>query len=331
MENNPKQPSGKLIVSAQDAGSRVDVFLANCDASMSRREARLACKDGRVWRNGRSVKPGALLEEGDVVEFQKIQSSAASEILGAEYLKTHREWKPIFEDSHLLLVRKPRGMSSIRLRDDDPVTLADIVAAFVPGIISASSDPREAGLVQRLDYYTSGMLIACKHRGVWDRLHEQLVEGIIEKTYLALVEGVPKKSEWTVSAPLESASGGIKMKVSVDGQEAESFVTVLKTFPNNIAVVRVHSRNTKRHQVRVHLAASGHVLIGDSLYDSKKSLLGVFDAFAYPKNEKQFLEENWDEGFLLQAESIRFFHPETHEAMNFCEQGEIFSWLLQNN
>ena len=310
--NTRKPKSTEIVVEKIDAGQRLDAFLAKHFTHCSRRRAREACQAQQVFVGGRPQAPGYQLKVGDALsvaaEFLPVR--ARGEIISPSQLEEFAN-RVIYEDKYLLAVNKEREISSITLRTDDPPTVADYLAAYCPECRSGSRDMREAGLVQRLDYCTSGAVIASKSSDVWDKLHHLILSNGAAKTYFALVEGDAGKKEFSIAAPLVNKQknkirAALKTDKAKDIQEAYTLITPIRTFSSNknnkaVSLVRAASHRTRRHQIRVHLAETGHPLCGDTLYGSKTSY------FIYPEDPDEIKHK----GFFLHAESISLSHPIT--------------------
>lgn len=229
----------------------------------------------------------------------------------------------VFEDDYILAVSKPRAMHSVRQREEDELTLADCIADICPDCLTASDDPREAGLVQRLDFFTSGLVLAAKTRGIWEALHQRLLNGRIEKTYLALIEG-KLNGRQEINTLIEQTKSGKRMKIArmteddIDQPlkkgvfEASTTVTPLADVKGG-QIVRAESERTYRHQIRLHLSHSGHPLVGDEQYGATRTLEEFSKGAA---------------GFLLHAESITFQHPQTQELVCLEVKSELIGALI---
>jgi 23S rRNA-/tRNA-specific pseudouridylate synthase len=220
----------------------------------------------------------------------------------------------LHEDDSLLVISKPRAMHSITLRDTDPLTVADCIACYYPFALKATPDPREAGLIHRLDFYTSGVMIAAKTRAVWDYLRDQLMCGQISKSYLALVEGQVEHQNFLICKEIYTPKNSKKVKVLNDYSTGDvTEVDLIKSFPeHNLSLVKASAPRAKRHQIRAHLASKGHPLLGDELYGSTLKLS------SFPTTS------SLTEGFYLHADSVSFTPPKTSKKLNIASK-DMFS------
>ena len=313
-----------LRFSVTDSFRRVDLFLSETVADLSRNQARDLCENGQVLINGTVAAPGNSLSPDDVVEV--IDYLGPVEAGAVPQLVLPPDFAMLYEDEHIVAAAKPRKMASVRLRHEDPPTLADCIASCCARCVGASPDPREAGLVQRLDFYTSGIVLAAKDRAAWEGLRKQLFAEKVEKTYLALVEKRPVKKRYTVNLPLVQSRDGKSMLIGKEKDAREPVqlaavtdVTIVGQFELGskwFSVVRAKGRRMRRHQVRVHLASSGHALVGDTTYGSESTLN---DALPWAAGE--------EEGFLLHAQDIRLQHPISGKEMHFQCSSDYFRKL----
>ncbi len=299
----------KRSVTKENVGARLDFFLSKEFELLSKRKAKSLCDEGKVRVNGRRSKSGSLLREDDTIELEEalVQVRARPELVDGQ----GPALEVLYEDDFFLAVNKPPQMSSVVLRGDDPLTLADHLAAISPETLSASSDPRESGLVQRLDFSTSGVIFAAKTREIWEKLHFMLLSGDVAKEYIALVENKLSSDELTVNAPLRSVDGGERMLTVADGDTEDENLLDANSLIRRYAhegkapLVLVRGNGMRRHQVRTHLAHVASPLVGDSLYGAKRQL----SEFGIKRD-----------GFLLHASSIRFEHPVTHKTIEVTAQ-----------
>ena len=312
----------KKIITVKDNAPRLDVYLSGEIEGLSRKKARELCEAEGVKVNDRVSRAGVTLKAGDIIEIAELS-------VGVEFISPkaagHAPLQVLFENERMLVVEKPRGISSVRLTSADPVTLADLLAEYCPACVTASPDRREAGLIQRLDFHTSGLAIAAKDRECWEKLREDLMGEQIEKSYLALVEGVPKRNPLRVDVALRQSADGSRMEIAAPEDSpvfhARSEIELIKQLElssGKFSIVRVRGRRMRRHQVRIHLAYCGCPLVGDEHYGSTTTLAPVF-------SESKRVPEN---GFLLHAERIEFRDPSTGAEQKITSESLYLNELL---
>lgn len=211
----------------------------------------------------------------------------------------------LFKDNFITAVYKPRCIHSVS-KSKDGIDETDI-----EHWLYKSGQPqtlKEAGLVQRLDFYTSGCLLAANSEDTQEKLRLVFKSESVDKTYLALVEGnfkSDRKLATWIGSPYRRSK---KVKV-VEGErcpprflKAESEIYSYLYLPEqNLSLVKVSAPIARRHQVRAHLAHLKHPLIGDSSYGSARLLSEVFPG---------------TEGFFLHAFSLGFIHPENGKTIS---------------
>jgi 23S rRNA pseudouridine1911/1915/1917 synthase len=267
------QGASELRVDEAGQGLRLDVWLRARFPGWSRRRIARALQEGRVRVDGRRARKGQLLHAGSRVELSGPPDTAenlrpAAEDTGIEVLH---------EDEALVALHKPAGMPSHPLRAGEHGTLANALVARFPECALASDDPREAGLCHRLDAGTSGVLLAARTREAYRAVREAFRRGQVDKEYLALVAG-------------EARAEAIRGPVGDRALPAETRIEPLERLAG-FTLVRCATRGGQRHQVRVHLAESGHPVAGDSRYGGPP-LQGL-------------------SGFFLHAAAVRLPHPAT--------------------
>jgi 23S rRNA pseudouridine1911/1915/1917 synthase len=300
---------------SEENGVRLDAFLVKELPALGRKRAKEICDSGSVKVNGRVRKmPGSLLKAGDDVEvLTEVKEVSAGETdLTME--KALELIDIVYEDQHLLIVNKTRQMHSVKQRNDKTITLADCLAVFLPKLVNVSPDKREAGLLQRLDYYTSGLCMVAKTKGSYAAFREEFSDDNIKKTYLALVEGRMEKEKINILFPIIQGKDKKKVTVITDGSEkakaVEAVTNISKAKEKPFAIkdskasfVVATGRSMCRHQVRAHLSAIGYPLVGDELYGAEHTLNQIVKK----------PEPDLNEGFYLSATAIEFVHPFSHK------------------
>jgi 23S rRNA pseudouridine1911/1915/1917 synthase len=197
-----------------------------------------------------------------------------------------------FQDEHLLVVDKGPGLVVHPARGHREDTLAQLLAPLVAG-----GKPERAGIVHRLDRDTSGLLVVSRSQEVHRRLQAALAARKIEREYLALVEGRPPARTGTIEAPI-GRDPRVRTRMAVGGvspREARTQFTLERALAGT-SLLRLRLETGRTHQIRVHLQAIGHPIVGDPEYGTP-GMLGL---------ERQFLH----------ATRLAFDHPVTGERVD---------------
>ncbi len=194
-----------------------------------------------------------------------------------------------YEDEHLLVVDKGPGVVVHPARGHREGTLAQLLAGTAAG-----GDPERAGIVHRLDRDTSGLLVVARSEEVHRRLQTALGRRLIEREYLALVQGRPPARSGTIEAPI-GRDPRVRTRMAVGGahpREARTHFALERALADT-SLLRVRLETGRTHQIRVHLRAIGHPVCGDPEYGTA-GMLGL---------QRQFLH----------AARVAFDHPITGE------------------
>ena len=248
------------VVTANEAAVRLDAFLARHLAALSRREIAELIASGRVQLNRHPGKKGARVAEGDTVTAPLVSSLTPNARIPVRI---------VYTDDALVVLDKPAGVPCVALRHAETDTVANFLLAHFPETATAGTRPLESGLLQRLDTDTSGVLLAARSPYAYAALREQFRARTVEKYYLAVVEGqVQGKGTATLSLAPSGPQGRFMRVVPLgEGQKAETVYAPVASSPGH-TVVRLKITTGVRHQIRVHLAAVGHPIVGDASYGS---------------------------------------------------------------
>ncbi|MBK7861715.1 MAG: RluA family pseudouridine synthase [Archangiaceae bacterium] len=251
----------ELTVDAAEAGERIDLFVGK-KLSLSRAKLKALFERDLVRVDGRKAKKGQSVAAGQKISVEVPVEGPRAPVAEEGPLTV------LHEDAALVFVDKPSGMPVHPLESNETGTVANRLVARWPSLVDASEDPREAGLVHRLDIETSGVLLAAKSRDGWTKLRAQFSGGEAQakKLYLALVNG-PIADEGDIDLPLVQHKDHVRPALSSDdaARPARSRFTVLQRAGMD-ALVEVQIFTGVMHQVRAHLAGIGAPIVGDALY-----------------------------------------------------------------
>jgi len=261
----------RYTVAADGEGVRLDVYLACRDAGLSRSQIRKAVEEGRVLVNGRQVKAGHRLREGEAVDL------AIPEPAPLDVQPEAIPLSVLFEDAHLLVVDKPAGMVVHPAAGHSSGTLVHALLHHCRDL-SGIGGVLRPGIVHRLDRDTSGLLLVAKTDGAHRGLTAQFRERSIDKTYLAVVLGAPPADAGEVLLPVgRHPSDRKKMSTrSSRGREAVTRWRVRERF-GAATLLEVGLLTGRTHQIRVHLASQGYPVVGDAVYGRSGLLKSVAD------------------------------------------------------
>jgi 23S rRNA pseudouridine1911/1915/1917 synthase len=253
-KTTPLVSSQRMLVRAEEAGKRLDLLLAERVPELSRRRARLLIAAGAVWIDGRRV----LVQSRPVAAGQEVvchlQSFAIPEAERSEPLTI------LHEDGALLAVDKPAGMPSHPTYARKRGTALQLAEAELH-----RREGRKVLLwpLHRLDTATSGVLLFAKAQAAARAVNQSFARRRVTKRYHALVCGVPAEASGDIRLAL--AEGHLRSEISASGKEAVTRYEVLEAFAD-AALVGIEPQTGRMHQIRVHLAAIGHPVLGDPKY-----------------------------------------------------------------
>ena len=293
-------PLIRVIVTADHEGHRLDRLLANEIAGYSRSQVQRLIEDGHVLLpRVKTVKANTAVREGDVVHVTlpaPVDAVPAAEDLPLDV---------IYQDTDLIVVNKPAGMVVHPAAGHEDGTLVNALLHHVRDL-SGIGGERRPGIVHRLDKGTSGVLVVAKHDASHQELARQFHDREVEKSYVALVWGLVQQRK-RIDLPI-GRDPVHREKTSTRARRARSAVTRV-TWARHVpglSLLRVAIATGRTHQIRVHLSAIGHPIVGDALYG------GVHRRVGHELRAVQRLERPF-----LHAERLVVTHPTTGERMAF--------------
>ena len=315
-----------LIVSEHHDGQRLDNFLLRSLKSVPKSLIYRLLRKGYIRVNKKKAKPLLKLCEQDIITVPALRMSEPKQLEISQDIVNLIKQQIIYEDNYLLIINKPAGMA---VHGGSKVSC---------GVIEACKKIYEGSfieLIHRLDKETSGCLVMAKKSSVLKDLNKMLAEGQIKKTYHALVYGRWPKACHKIDLPLtKKIYSSNEHKTIVDkisGKASLTTVSVLKQFSNIAALMSLHPKTGRTHQLRVHTKEIGCPVIGDVKYGYSKD-----------KNKDKDKDKNKNKNsglpvlpkslkvnrMFLHAYQIKFTHPATGELVvaqaPYDDKTEIF-------
>ena len=276
-------------------GERLDRYLnlifSETDAAQSRSFFQKLIKDGHVTVDAQPQKAGYRLKADDVL------SAETPDAVATPILPENIPLDILYEDDDLLVVNKPKGMVVHPSAGHYSGTLVNAVMYHCKDSLSGINGEIRPGIVHRIDMDTTGSLIVCKNDESHVFIAEQIKEHSVNRRYRGIVCGVVKDDEGTIDAPvgrhpIERKKMAVNEK---NGKRAVTHYKVLERF-ERYTYMEFALETGRTHQIRVHMASTGHPLLGDALYSSGKSPYKL-------------------QGQTLHAMTIGFLHPRTKNYM----------------
>jgi 23S rRNA pseudouridine1911/1915/1917 synthase len=244
-----------LTVGPDDAGTRLDAFVAAGGAAPSRAAAQRLIRTGRVTVGGRAAPKNHRLAAGDVVVVSADEQAPAAAPAPVPF-------ETVYEDEHLLIVDKPAGVVTHPAPGHRGPTLADALAGR-----SAGGPAERPGIVHRLDRDTSGLLVLARSEEAYEALRRMMRRRETVREYLTLVDGHPDAESGTIDAAI-GRDRARRTVISTRTDRARTAVThfeVVERLPRT-TLLRVRLETGRTHQIRAHMAAIGHPVCGDQHY-----------------------------------------------------------------
>ena len=289
----------------ENAGQRVDAWLAANLEDVTRSAAQRLLEEGRVTCGGKALAKNYKLNGTETVEV------CLPDPEPVDVLPQDIPLDVVYEDADVIVVNKPKGLVVHPAPSHPDGTLVNALLHHCGDSLSGIGGELRPGIVHRIDRDTSGLIIAAKNDSAHQKLAAQLQDHTLARIYHCIVTGNLREDSGTVNAPIgRHPVDRKKMAVVANGRPAVTHWTVLERFPG-FTYVECRLETGRTHQIRVHMAHIGHPILGDTVYGNKKPVPGL-------------------QGQCLHAVGLRFLHPRTGEMVELsCGLPEEFRTQLQ--
>lgn len=296
-----------ILVDSESENERIDKFISFTFPNSSRSYIQKAILNGNVLVNGVAVSKNYRLKADDRVEYTPLEP------VNLDIKAQDIPLDIVYEDDDLLVVNKPKGMVVHPAPGNYENTLVNALMFHCGDSLSGINGVLRPGIVHRIDKNTSGLLIVAKNDFSHKGLALQIKEHSFSREYRAVVRGHLKNEEGTVTAPI-GRNPNDRKKMAVTDKNSKNAVThysVIKRY-KDYDYIKCVLETGRTHQIRVHMAFTGHPLAGDDVYSKP------------PANENKLC------GQCLHACMIGFVHPRTGEYLEFrSDLPDYFSSFLK--
>ncbi len=302
----------------EDQGTRIDKFLSD-KSGESRSFITKLIDSGLVFVGGRKILKNYKLSPGDGIEVYMPEPGVC------EALPEDIPLDIIYEDDDIIVINKPKGMIVHPATGIYTGTLVNALMYHCKESLSGIGGVVRPGIVHRIDKDTSGLLVVAKNDESHLSLSEQLKTHTVSRIYHAIAIGNIKDDNGTINKPIgRHPTDRKKMAVITDpaqkSREAITHYEVIERFEaptSRFSYIRCRLETGRTHQIRVHMASTGHPLLGDTVYGGENT---KFEA-----NNAKLIQ-----GQCLHAKELELIHPKTGEHMHFeCPLPENFEMILK--
>jgi 23S rRNA pseudouridine1911/1915/1917 synthase len=303
IENQPSTET-RFTIDKSQIGQRLDIFLAQSEAEISRSHVKHVIEEGDVLVNGKVPKVSQKLKEGDVIILTQRPAGEAAAIAQEMPLNI------VYEDEAIIVINKPAGLVVHPAPGNPDKTLVNALL-FHCHDLSGIGGVLRPGIVHRLDKDTSGLIVAAKSDAAHRHLSTQFEKHDVHKKYLALVWGDVKGNSGEIVLPVGRHTNNRK-KMSTKSRHGKGALTLWKVRERfGVAtLLDVEIKTGRTHQIRVHLSDRGYPVVGDAVYGNSAKINTVKDPLLKAKI-KEFNRQ------ALHAAQLSFIHPLKSERVVF--------------
>ena len=289
----------------EDAGTRVDAWLAGTLEGMTRSAAARLLEEGKVTCGGKALAKNYKVNGAETLEIVLPDPEPV------DVVPQNIPLDVVYEDQDVIVVNKPKGLVVHPAPGHPDGTLVNALMYHCGDSLSGIGGELRPGIVHRIDRDTSGLIIAAKNDFAHQGLAAQLQDHTLARIYECIVVGNLRADSGTVDAPIgRHPADRKKQAVVANGRSAVTHWEVIDRY-QGFTHVRCRLETGRTHQIRVHMAHINHPILGDTVYGNKKPVNGL-------------------QGQCLHAVGLRFIHPRTEEAVELrCSLPEEFENQLR--
>ena len=289
----------------EDAGTRIDAWLAANLEDMTRSAAQRLLEEGSVTKDGKALAKNYKLTGAETLEVSLPDPEPV------DVVPQNIPLDIVFEDGDVIVVNKPKGLVVHPAPGHPDGTLVNALLYHCGDSLSGIGGELRPGIVHRIDRDTSGLIIAAKNDFSHQKLAAQLQDHTLARIYHCIVIGNLREDSGTIDAPIgRHHTDRKKMAVVANGRNAVTHWRVLERY-QGFTYVECRLETGRTHQIRVHMAHTGHPILGDTVYGNKKPVPGL-------------------QGQCLHAVGLRFLHPRSGEPVELhCGLSEEFEEQLR--
>lgn len=315
----------RIVADKKQGLIRIDKFLTDRLSNVTRNRVQDAIRDEFVLVNEKKIKPNYKIHPGDVITVSFPKPPRDTEVVPENI-----PLNIVYEDEHLLVVNKEAGMVVHPAFNNWSGTLVNALTWHFQSLPEMQGNEGRPGLVHRIDKDTSGLLVIAKTELAMNSLAKQFFDHSIERTYYALVWGVPEPARGTINVHLGRSLKDRRVTAAFPnaefGRHAVTHYEVLEDL-RYVALVKCNLETGRTHQIRAHMKYLGHPLFNDATYGGDKVLKGtVFTRY------RQFVDNCFQlmPRQALHAKSLGFIHPATGKHIQFdSELPEDFHAVIE--
>lgn len=303
--------SQKVIITKEQSRQRLDKFLAGFDAEKSRSFWQKKIQNGEVLVNKNETEAKYILRENDQISILTKKNQEKNRKI------TIPDIEIIHEDRDIIVINKPIGVIAQSASSSNSPSVSDFLIKKYPTICEVGEEEQRCGIVHRLDKDTSGIMIIAKNNKNFIFLKNQFKNRLVEKTYTALVHGKVEPSKGSIDLRIGRSKTDPTMQTVIDSKKKENIksreaLTLYKTIQNftEYTLLEVQIKTGRMHQIRVHMKAIGHPVVGDQKYNNQKIIKAT-------ELKRQFLHANSLRVSLPNGKNATFESPLPKDLQDF--------------